>query len=133
MGTINNYRDLDVWHKAIELVKEIYIITKSFPKDEMYGLVNQMRRAAVSIPSNIAEGKTRQTINEYTQFLYIALGSIAEVETQITISRELKYINGETEKRFLAVTNHIMRMTRSLIKNLKSAKVFDRQPSTVNQ
>jgi len=85
--TIRNYRDLEVWQKSIELVKRIYLITKSFPTDETYGLINQMRRAAVSIASNIAEGKTRQTKGEYIQFLYITLGSIAELETQIVISR----------------------------------------------
>ena len=70
---IQSYKDLDVWKISIELVKKIYMATKNFPKDEIYGLISQVRRSSVSIPSNIAEGKTRQYKNEYIQFLYIAL------------------------------------------------------------
>ena len=116
---IKSYKDLNVWKNAIELVKKIYIITKSFPKDEIYGLVNQMRRCAVSIASNIAEGKTRQHTNEYIQFLYVALSSCAELETQIIISRELRYISQTIETELLSETNQIGRMTRTLIKNLR--------------
>ena len=83
--SIRSYKDLDVWNKGIEVVKEVYIITHEFPREEKYGLTNQVRRAAISIVSNIAEGKMRQYANEYIQFLYIALGSCAEVDTQITI------------------------------------------------
>lgn len=123
---IRSYRDLDVWKKAIQLVKEIYIITKSFPKEEVYGLSSQMRRAAVSIPSNIAEGKTRQSRNEYIQFLYIALGSTSELETQVIISKELEYINSKIEERILENLDHISRMLRNLIKGL-------RKPTTDNR
>jgi len=87
---INSYKDLDVWKKSIELVKKVYFTTKGFPKEEIYGLVNQMRRCAVSIPSNIAEGKTRQHINEYIQFLYISLGSCAELESQVIIAKRIR-------------------------------------------
>ncbi len=116
---IRSYKDLEVWKKGIGLVKQIYIITRKFPKEEIYGLVNQMRRCAVSIPSNIAEGKTRQHTNEYIQFLYIALGSCAELETQIIISKELSYINKEVEEEFLEKVDHIGRMIRNLIKSLR--------------
>jgi len=82
---IKNFQDLRIWQKGIEVVKDIYILTKKFPKEELYGLTSQMRRSAVSIPSNIAEGFRRYHNKEYKQFLYIALGSCAELETQIII------------------------------------------------
>ncbi len=119
---IRSFRDLDVWKRAIQLVKEIYLITKGFPKEEIYGLTSQMRRAAVSIPSNIAEGKTRQSKSEYIQFLYIALSSTSELETQVVISKELKYINGKIEDDFLEGLDHISRMLRNLIKGLKKLR-----------
>lgn len=97
MKKIESYKDLDVWRKSIELVKEIYLVTRKFPETERYGLVNQMRRCAVSIPSNIAEGKTRQHLNEYIQFLYLSLSSCAELETQVIISQELEYMNNNKE------------------------------------
>ncbi len=86
---IINFQDLRIWQKGIETVKDIYILTKRFPKEELYGLTSQMRRSAVSIPSNIAEGFRRYHNKEYRQFLYIALGSCAELETQIIIAYEL--------------------------------------------
>jgi len=116
---INSYKDLKIWRNSIELVKRIYIITKDFPKDEVYGLVSQMRRCAVSVASNIAEGKTRQHTNEYIQFLYVALGSCAELETQVVIAKELKYISSVIESEIQSTTNQIGRMIRGLIKNLK--------------
>lgn len=84
---LNSYKELIVWQKSIELVKEIYLVTGSFPREEIYGLVSQMRRASVSIPSNIAEGYKRKNLKEYIQFLSIADGSSAELETQIIISK----------------------------------------------
>ncbi|MEL4307949.1 four helix bundle protein [Joostella sp. CR20] len=92
---IQNYTDLDVWLKSRKLAKSIYQITKDFPKEELYGLVNQMRRSAVSICSNIAEGCGRQTNKDTIHFLYIARGSAYEIETQLYISRDLNYINEE--------------------------------------
>lgn len=123
---IKSYRDLDVWQKTIELIKLIYVETKDFPKEELYGLVSQMRRAAVSIASNIAEGKTRQHVNEYIQFLYIALGSCAELETQIIVSRELSYFKNKEVPTFLEKLDHIARMIRNLIKRLKEARTDNR-------
>ena len=116
---IKSYKDLDVWKKSVKLVKKIYIVTKGFSKDELYGLVNQMRRCAVSIPSNIAEGWARQHTNEYIQFLYIALGSSAELETQVIISKELSYMNEKTELELLEEIDHISRMTKNIVKSLK--------------
>ena len=86
---IQSYKQLKVWQKSIELVKEIYKSTEGFPKSELYGLVSQMRRAAISIPSNIAEGYKRKGLSEYLQFLRIADASAAELETQIIIAKEL--------------------------------------------
>jgi len=83
---IKNFQDLRIWQKGIEVVKDIYTLTKNLPKEELYGLTSQMRRSAVSIPSNIAEGFRRYHNKEYKQFLYIAMGSCAELETQIIIT-----------------------------------------------
>ena len=82
---IRSYKDLKIWKRSIELVKDVYEMTGLFPKEELYGLTSQIRRSAISIPSNIAEGFTRFYNKEYRQFLYIALGSCAELETQIII------------------------------------------------
>jgi four helix bundle protein len=91
MGELKTHKDLDVWKEAMLLAKEVYLFTARFPKEEAYGLVSQMRRAAVSVPSNIAEGAARNSAKEFTQFLYISLGSLAELETQAFLSMELGY------------------------------------------
>jgi len=90
---IKNHKDLEVWKKSMDLVSNIYKITESFPNKELYGLTNQIRRAAVSIPSNIAEGAARNSKKEFIQFLYISLGSLSELETQIIIASRLEYLN----------------------------------------
>lgn len=103
---MKTHRDLDVWKKSVSLVTSIYEITKSFPKEEIYGLTNQIRRAAVSVPSNIAEGSARQGNKEFIQFLYIALGSLTELETQlnyckqsqILVRRKFYFFDVETER-----------------------------------
>jgi len=86
---IKNHKDLEVWKKSMDLVSNIYKITEPFPNKELYGLTNQIRRAAVSVPSNIAEGAARSSKKEFIQFLYIALGSLSELETQIIIANSL--------------------------------------------
>ena len=88
-----SHHRLEAWKQAMSLVKKVYTQTSSFPKPELYGLTSQMRRAAVSIPSNIAEGAARETTAEFLRFLYIARGSLAELETQILIAHDLGYIN----------------------------------------
>jgi len=90
-----NYTELDVWINARELVKLVYGLTKSFPKEELYGITNQIRRSAVSVPSNIAEGCGRQSNKETIQFLYIAKGSLYELETQLYLSQDIDYISEE--------------------------------------
>lgn len=89
---VRSYKDLIVWQKAMDLVELVYHLTKLFPKDEQYGLSNQLRRAAVSIPSNIAEGQARNSTAEFRNFLSIARGSLAELETQLLIAERLNYI-----------------------------------------
>lgn len=101
MGEYRTYRDLDVWKKARSLVKEVYLVTRSFPKDEMYGLMSQMRRCTVSIPSNIAEGYGRQFKKETVQFLHIARGSLFELEPQLFIASDLSYIDEECLEKLL--------------------------------
>ena len=117
-GKIKTYRDLDIWKAGIRLVKNIYMLTEKLPKHELYGLVSQIRRSAISIPSNVAEGFRRYHNKEYKQFLYMSLGSCAELETQITIAKELGYIQENKEIVLLEDLDHICRMTSNLIKKL---------------
>lgn len=91
------YKDLEVWKESVNLVIDIYFLTKTFPTEEQYGLVSQMRRCAVSIPSNIAEGSVRQSDKDTLRFIDIAIGSLAELDTQIIISNKLNYINDTEE------------------------------------
>jgi len=114
------HKDLDVWNKAIELVKEIYTVTKFFPREELYGLTSQMRGAAVSIPSNIAEGSARRTKKEYIQFLYISLGSSTELETQVIISEKLGFILKEVHERMCLKIKKIKQMLFGLINALEN-------------
>jgi four helix bundle protein len=90
-----SFRDLDVWKLSIEFVKNIYKITNKFPNPKIYGVTSQLRRSAISIPSNIAEGQGRNSSKEFGQFLAIALGSLAELETQLIIAEEIGYLTGE--------------------------------------
>lgn len=116
---IKSYKDLIVWQKSIELVTLIYQITEKFPKEEMYGLTSQVRRSAVSIPSNIAEGKCRGTKKDYCQFLHIALGSGAELETQLIISNSLGYSPENDINKLMELLIEVMKMLNKLISNLK--------------
>jgi len=115
---IRNFRDLDIWNKGIEIVKDIYKIVGGFPKQGLYGLAGQMQKSAISIPSNIAEGFNRFHNKEYKQFLYVALGSCAELETQIEIASELRYIDDKKRRVLLEKIKHESRMLTSLIKKL---------------
>ncbi len=115
---IRNFRDLEIWKLAKEIVLDVYQFTSQFPANEIYGLVTQMRRSATSIPSNIAEGFNRFHNKEYRQFLYIALGSCAELETQIEIGLDLDLINQGMKESILEKLDHEQRMIRNLIKKL---------------
>jgi four helix bundle protein len=114
-----SYKDLIVWQKAIELTIEIYSITKKFPKEEVYGLTSQIRRAAVSISSNIAEGSKRSSRKDFCNFLYNAYGSGAEIESQIIISKRLNYFSTDDCKKADGLLEEIMRMLNSLINKLE--------------
>ena len=118
MEKITTYRQLNIWKMGIELVKDIYKLTEKFPAKETYGLIAQMRRSSISIPTNVAEGFRRYHNKEYKQFLYISSGSCAELETQLTISKELKYLQESDETRLLEKLDHIGRMISALIKKL---------------
>ena len=117
---IESFKDLMVWQKGIEVVSDIYALTKSFPKEELYGLTSQIRRAAISIPTNIAEGWGRGTTKNYIQFLEIARGSLYELNTLIIISYNLNYIIQENCGTIEAKINEIGRMLNALITKLDS-------------
>lgn len=119
---VKSYRDLIAWRKAISLVLDIYKATLSFPREELYGRSSQLRRAAASISSNIAEGHGRATSGEFVQFLCHARGSLCEVETQIIIARELGYIAGEQEHLLIAKTNQLGRILQGLITSIQRRK-----------
>ena len=118
MSAINSYRDLKIWQKGIELVKAVYALTRGFPKHETYALADQLRRSSVSVPSNIAEGQARQHTGEFRHFLYIALGSAAEVDTQIVIAQELGYITEEEARNAQQLVVEIRKMTYGLVSRL---------------
>ncbi len=115
--TSGSYKDLIVWHKGIQLCNIIYTITKKLPEDERYGLMSQMRRSAVSIPSNIAEGHGRGMRKEFKHFLRIAYGSAAELETQLTIVSRLSLISEEELRPPFSLLDETMRMLNALIRS----------------
>lgn len=122
MGSIKTYRDLMVWQKSMTLVTTIYQTTKSFPSSEQFGLISQIRRAAVSLPSNIAEGYGRNSLGDYTRFLQIAIGSLYEIQTQLEISYNLNYLPLSEFDTTFEQTREIERMLSSLIQKLKNNK-----------
>ena len=111
---INSYRDLLVWQKGMVLAKQVYSMTRSFPDDERFGLVGQMRRTAVSIPSNIAEGQARQGRKEFVQFLSHAQGSLAELDTQLTLAVDLDYCPDSDAHSSVALIAELQKMLWSL-------------------
>jgi len=120
---LKNYRELKVWQKSYRLCLDLYRITKKFPKEEIYGLTSQIRRAAVSIPSNIAEGYGRKTTADYLRFLYIAYGSICELESQLLLSGDLNYENQKNLKALKDGTEEVERMLKALIKSLENKRL----------
>ena len=117
---MNNFRELIVWQKSINLVVAIYEITKEYPKEEKFNLVSQMQRAATSIPSNIAEGAGRNTNALFKQFLTISIGSAHELETQIIISKKLEYINEDSYNDIIGELSGIQKMLYALHSSLQS-------------
>ena len=119
-GPIRNYHDLEVWKKARILVKIIYKLTSLFPREELYGLTSQLRRAAVSIPSNIAEGHSRSGTKDYIQFVSMAIGSLAEVETQVLLALDLGFCHADDIADIIEQICVLQRMLHALRNSLKS-------------
>ena len=119
---LKNYKELKVWQKSYQLCLEMYKVTKTFPKNEGFGLTSQMRRATRSIPSNIAEGYGRKTTPEYLRFLYIAYGSTCELETQMLLSGDLGYLNKENLSELQRDIGEVERMLKALIKSLENKR-----------
>lgn len=115
---VASYRDLKVWQLGVDLALEIYRVTSDFPKSEQHGLTSQMRRAAVSIASNVAEGHARKTQKELHRFLNIAKGSLAELETQLIIASELGFVDKKRIEKVLSMTDQESRMLSGLMRTL---------------
>jgi four helix bundle protein len=119
MVYIQSYKELIVWQKAMILVQEIYHLTRSFPKDEVFILVPQLRRAVISVPSNIAEGYGRKSSKEYSQFYAIAYGSCLELETQLLIAQRLGYINSQQADKAFALIKEVSSMLNAMLSKLR--------------
>ena len=117
---MKSHKDLDVWREAIALSRSVYLLTQHYPKEEIFGLSSQMRRAAVSVASNIAEGAARNGSREFTKFLYIAAGSASELDTQLEISREIGLANPREIEAIQQATEKIARMIQGLIRSVKN-------------
>ena len=115
---IRSFKDLEIWRKGIKLVEDVYVATRTFPREELYGLTSQMRRSAVSIPSNISEGFARFHNKEYKRFLRMSLGNCAELTTQIIIASQLGYIQEDKADAMAEQIEEVSRMTMGLIKKL---------------
>ena len=115
-----SYRDLIAWQKAIAFVTDLYRVTRDFPKDELYGLTSQLRRAAVSIPSNIAEGQARLSKLEFKNFLSHARGSLVEVETQLEIAKNLEYLKEDVSKNLAIKLTELARILNGLLESIRS-------------
>jgi four helix bundle protein len=117
---LRNYKELKVWQKSYQLCLEVYRITRGFPGEEKYGLISQIRRATVSVPSNIAEGYGRKTTREYIRSLYLAYGSNCELETQILLSNDLGYMKAQEKESLQGNIEEVERMLKALIKSLEN-------------
>jgi four helix bundle protein len=116
---IRNYRDLTVWQRGMEIALHVYQVTKDFPADERFGLTSQLRRAAASVPANIAEGHARSSTKDYLRFVAIAIGSLAETATFIELAGRLGYGNKDELRKIFEMTNEERRMLRALQKSLR--------------
>ena len=118
--TIKSYRDLKVWQTAMDLAAECYLVTRSFPRSELYGMISQIRRSSASIPANIAEGHGRKTRSEYIQFLYIAQGSLRELETHLILSKRVNLTTSDVIDSVLKQCESVGRMLSALIRSLEN-------------
>jgi len=126
---IRSYKDLLVWQKAMAIAERIYALTKHFPKNELYGLTFQMRKAAVSIPSNIAEGHARESTRDYLRFLTIASGSLAELETQLALCERLNLVESGQVESLLKTATELGKQLRSLRRSLQMrVETYLREP-----
>ena len=116
---VKSYKDLIIWQKSIDLVVEVYQVVKRFPREELYSLSDQIKRSAVSVPSNIAEGQSRQHTAEFRQFLYIAFGSLAELDTQLIIANRLDFIDAKNNELLSARIIELRKMISTLTSRLK--------------
>jgi four helix bundle protein len=116
---MRNFRNWDIWIKSRMLVKQVYVITQKLPDSEKFGLINQMRRAAVSIPANIAEGASRKSEKDLSRFLQIAIGSGFELETLMTVCVDLSYLTNDDTANFLSELDELLKMLNSFITKLK--------------
>jgi len=114
-----SYTELDVWKESRILVKEVYLITKNFPREELYGIISQIQRSAISIPSNIAEGCGRNNHKDSLQFFYVARGSLYELETQLTLSFDLAYVNQEQFDQILTLIEKCKKLLNGFIRYYK--------------
>jgi len=131
-GPINSYRDLLVWQKGMALAKQIYTMTRAFPDDERFGLIAQMRRAAISIPSNIAEGQVRQGRKEFVQFLSHAGGSLAELDTQLLLAVEFGYCRDGGGPQTAATIQELQKMVATLRRKIAARLSAGDQPLATN-
>ena len=131
MGKIESYHDLEVWRQTKDLVRHIYGLTKTFPKEEQFGLTNQLRRAAVSIPSNIAEGCGRNHIKDSIQFFFVSRGSLYEVETQIIIAHDLGFVSVSEQESIISKIKSCKRLLNGFINYFQNRS--DQQPTTINE
>jgi four helix bundle protein len=118
MNEIKSYRDLIVWQKAMEFVRLVYVLSRDFPRDEQFGLTSQLRRSAVSIPSNVAEGHGRGSTADYLRFLFIARGSLFEAQTQIEVAQMLGFAHTSLHPEIFPLSSEIEKMLNALIRNL---------------
>jgi four helix bundle protein len=132
VSEINSYRDLDVWKQSRQLVKSVYQLSRSFPKEEQFGLTNQLRRAAISVPSNVAEGSGRNHSKDSIQFFFIARGSLYEIETQLIISFDLEYISDSHLKEVLEQVTRCKKLINGFI-NYFQKQTTNQQPTTINE
>ena len=117
---MKTHKDLDVWRASVDLARDVYIVTKSFPKEEQFGLIAQMRRGAVSITSNIAEGAARQSTKEFVHFLFVAVGSSSELDTQMDIAKVTEMCDPTQLEEVQESLTRVTMMLRGLIRSLKS-------------
>lgn len=115
---MKTHKDLEVWRRSVDFVTEIYLVTQSFPKSEQYGLTSQLRRAAVSVPSNISEGAARKSPTEFKRYLHISLGSLSEVETQLLISKNLNFLSEDSFESLIQEQGNLARLTQGLIRSI---------------